>query len=59
MISIHNMYTKYTNGDQRMTRNNAFSTIPKKLSFTRDNFSLSFHFITFFCREIKNKIIPC
>ena len=47
------------NGDQGMARNNAFPNVPKKYHHSQgiNFFSHSLPFL--FCREIKNKSIPC
>ena len=48
------------NGDQGTARNNAFPNVPEKNHYSQGiiilSHSLSF---IFFCRELKNKSIPC
>lgn len=46
------------NSNQGTTSNNAFTNVPKKISFTKNNYSFSFPSFFFFT-ELKNKIISC
>ena len=45
------------NGDQGTTRNDAFPNVPKKITIHKKYFFFLIPFHSFFCREIKNKII--